>query len=196
MGAGHPVLRRRDRERRGSRARGLTVALGGLFSNGTMKQVSFYEWRVEVDPEATRAAYEQFESPDPRCCNACAAFLEAARRQSLPVALTDFLTQAGAAPEKIQEVWGAPDGGFLNGWWVVVGRLPDAAWDGEGETAYVEAAPGFKCWVTDKPSMGAPEAMEGHPILQLEFEWNDERLVELGAVWTAAARRQPPPNGR
>ena len=149
-----------------------------------MQQVTIYDWRVEVDPEATRAAYELFDAIDPRCCNACTAFLQAVRRQSFPTSLTSFLTQAGAVAEKAQEVWGAPDGGFLGGWWVVVGRLLDGPWGGGSEGAFAEPVPGLKCWITDTPSMlPAPGLMEGQGILQVEFAWSDKDLAELAAGW-------------
>ncbi len=147
-------------------------------------ETSFYAWRVEVDPEATRAAYAQLDAPDPLCCNACAAFHETLRREHVPGAVIDFLLRAGADPVKVQEVWGAPDGGFLNGWWVVVGRMADAEWDGSGDRAFVEPAPGFKCWITGEPSVRPPTALDGMPLLQLEFEWLDEQLLpRLASAW-------------
>jgi hypothetical protein len=153
-----------------------------------MEQVAFYTWRIEVDPVATAAAYVQLAAPDPTCCNACATFREVVRRDLLPSEIVRFLSCAGADPTKVQEVWGAPDGGFLNGWWVVVGRLPDGEWDGGAEQAFVEPVPGLKCWVTGQPSMLPPAALEGRPLVQLEFEWLDPRLAGVeGEVWPVGA---------
>jgi hypothetical protein len=149
-----------------------------------MEQVTFYSWRVEIDPVATAAAYSQFTAPDPTCCNACATFREIVRRGLLPPETVRFLESAGADAMKVQEVWGAPDGGFLNGWWIVVGRLPDGEWDGGADRACVEPVPGFKCWVTGEPSMLPPAALHGQPLVQLEFEWLDPRLAEIEReVW-------------
>src|SRR5690606_17455503 len=154
---------------------------------------SFYHWKVEVDREATRTAYEQLDAPDPACCNACATFREAVRSGRVPTEITEFLVRAGADPAKAQEVWGAPDAGFLSGWWIVVGRMLEGEWNGSGERAYVELLLGFKCWITDEPTMALPPILEGKLLLQLEFEWDDHR--QLAELESESWKESRPPGG-
>jgi hypothetical protein len=149
-----------------------------------VKQTNFHAWRVELDSDATRSAYTHLPASDPQCCSACTTFLTAIQRDRLPPSVTAFLAQAGADPTKPQEVWGAPEDGFLSGSWIVVGRLLSGEWDGTSENAYAELGKGFRCWLTGQPSMRPPAVFDAQPVVQLEFEWHDPEVAELSAPTT------------
>jgi hypothetical protein len=147
-----------------------------------MDKTRFYSWDLEFDPAATARSYAAAEPLDPGCCNACATFVEATRRGNLPASVVACLHRVGADPAKPGEVWGAPDGGFLAGWWSIAGRLLDGAWDGGAEGAYAEPAPGFRCYLVPAPSGRRDQAFGDLEQVQLEFEREHPHLVELEQI--------------
>lgn len=159
-----------------------------------MEPVRFFHWQVELDPGATAAAYRRLSTRlDPSCCSACATFLLAAEREVLPAEVLSFLASAAADLRNPQEVWGAPDAGFLSGWWVFAGQIESGEWTGGAANAYAEPAPGFRCWLTGELAMAPPPAFAGgHPLVQFEFEWEHPLLPELEhEAWPSTPATRP-----
>lgn len=144
-----------------------------------MQRTTFGPWPVEFDAAAASATYAHLSGPDASCCNSCASFGEVMRADVLPAEVTAFLQRVGVDPAKPQEVWGAPDSGFLAGWWIIVGQLPEGPWDGGPRGANFEPSPGFQCWLTDHVIRQSWPNTPDAPLLQLEFSWESPLLVEL-----------------
>lgn len=141
---------------------------------------NFHTWRLEIEPDLTRAAYASLPELDPSCCDACKTFFNLVTSNLLPPTLTEFLRTAGADPVKPQEVFGAAESGFLNAWWLFVGSVIDGEWAGSGVNAYVELSPTAKCWITGIPNAAQPDVFAARPTCQLELVWQDDR--QLGAT--------------
>ena len=139
---------------------------------------------LEVDVQATRKAYEVLSEVDVSCCNACAVHVEAVKTGAFPPSFIEELERAGIDPLRPLEVWGAPDGGFLNGWFLFVGSVQEE-WTGDGEGAFQSPVEGFKFWATGQLSMRPPPELEGRQLAQIEFLWeNSPVLKRLDAlVW-------------
>ena len=142
-----------------------------------MAQIAVGPFNVEVDADATRAAYSNSPAVDPSCCNACATFMLAVSTKTLPSKLLDILKQLGADPSKPVEAWGAPDGGFLQVWWPFVGAFV-AGGDpnneqsftiGEGQTVLVTADYPAPDWIPT-PGLDVPA---------LELTWVGTAVQEL-----------------
>lgn len=144
-----------------------------------MNRTSIAFYTVEVDVEANRLIYELLPPPDPNCCNACATYLHAVSGSALPSEFVRFVKDAGADPLKPQEVWGAPDGGFLQGWFFVAGRLVAGHWQGTGENAAVTLDSAFSFYLTDQPSPSPPKQFGDAAVIQIEFTWTTEDLRRL-----------------
>ena len=164
-----------------------------------MATATLFDWTVDVSPATTSAFQAASYYPAERsCCPVCAIFVEAVERPVLPAVLLDFLRAAGANPLNPQEVWGAPEGGFLNGWWVIGGVLvsgPEAASEG---SHFAEPLPGLHVWATHTRSMRRPDGLEHADLLQVEFLWNDVAVTELDReAWPTrdcSARNAEPPH--
>lgn len=153
-----------------------------------MAEATLYTWRVDPRAEVTARFQEASYFPAERtCCPLCATFMAAVERPVLPGALLTFLRAVGADPLRPQEVWGATDGGFMNGWWVIGGTLVSGPDGADLDHGAVEPLPGLHIWVTPRLAMRRPEGLEGAALLQVEFLWNDDAVKELDrTVW-------PPP---
>ena len=140
---------------------------------GSERVVSGPSSQFVADDVATREAYSKLASPDPKCCLACASFLEAVERSMLPDDFVDLLVKAGVDVRKPLEVWGEPEEGFLQGFYNLVGRLAGRPWAGESDGAFEEPRPGFTYYVTEHISMNDP-AFTGRSLLQIEFTWQGD----------------------
>ena len=113
----------------------------------------------------------------------------------LPQSVTALLRAAGVDLRKPQETWGVPDQGFLNTWWLLIGHLTPARWTGSGTDAFVEPAPGFRCWLTEDVAMRPDPALGDAPLVQFEVEWQSDALIALeqsvATTPTCAERRRP-----
>ena len=146
--------------------------------------VAFHEWRVEADPALTARVVSQREALDRTHCNLCAVWMAAVERQLVPATVLEFLAHVGVDTSRPVELWGAPDGGFLGGWFDFAGHLTDGAWAGGSSGAYAEPAPGFVCWVTGTPSMQPSPEYADSPVAQFEFEWTSNDVTQLESeVW-------------
>jgi len=152
-----------------------------------MLPAAFLNWRLQYDPAATSSAYAEMPPLDEDCCNACATWATVIERGVLDGKVSAFLQGAGVDLRKPSEVWGAPDGGFLAGWYLIVGRLDSAAWKGEAEGAFEELNPGLKCWLAAATAVPA-EPFAHLELVQLEFTWESEILKDLERVaWPRSA---------
>ena len=97
-----------------------------------MAVVQIGRWTVDVDVEATRAAYRQRTqgSPEECGCLECRNFA-AARRQAYPAAVREALATLGVEPIREAEIFhlGPLDSGWhlYGGWFHVVGHLVEGA---------------------------------------------------------------------
>ena len=134
------------------------------------------------DRERTRALQELTEPVDPTCCNACAVHVHAVRSSAFPEGFLEALTEAGVDPLRPREVWGAPDGGFMNGWFLAAGEVAgDNVWAQHGDREFLDVGNGFQIWVGRHITMRPPEVdLDG--LVEIEFVWESEQLKELEKV--------------
>lgn len=154
-----------------------------------MPEATLYSWVLRADPAVTASFQEvSYFLPTRGCCPACETLIEATERPVLPRALLEFLRTAGADPLRPQEVWGATDSGFLNAWWVIGGRIVQGPLDADDQAGYVEPLPGLRVWATPRLAMIRPEGFRDSELVQIEFLWNDQAVVELDhLVWSETA---------
>jgi hypothetical protein len=142
---------------------------------------NFFGWAVDLEPDRTRAFYESGPFPlEQTCCLPCAMLSAAVGENVLPQTFTDLLRKAGVDVRQPQEVWGAPDAGFLSGWYVAAGTVDPSAWSGTPEDAAVELSPGFSVWLTTTPSMARDMVLD-EPRFQIEFHWEHEGLKGIAS---------------
>lgn len=138
---------------------------------------------VRLDPDATRRGYAALAALDSRCCTACAAFLRAVEQQQLPERFASLLSCAGADPARPQGIWGVPEEGFLNGFFLLAAERTARARVGSDIDAFEELAPGFTVRITATDCAEGVTAFEDVPLLQLEFAWEGDDVRRLyGAV--------------
>jgi hypothetical protein len=141
----------------------------------------FLGWSVDLEPDRTRAFYETTPFPlEQACCLPCATLSAAVGENVLPQIFTDLLKKAGVDVRQPQEVWGAPDAGFLSGWYVAAGTLHPSALSGAAEEAAVELTPGFSVWLTATLSMER-DLVLGEPRFQIEFHWEHDGLKGIAS---------------
>jgi hypothetical protein len=138
----------------------------------------FFHWDITPDTASTIAAYAAAPALDRNCCNACATWLQAVTDHALPTPILDFMTAVGISPDKPFEVWGVPDGGFLAGWFLLVGTHDSPPWNGEGRDAVAEPTPGFRCWLNKGPHTSPGVAFAGKPLVEFEFEWESRDVIQ------------------
>ena len=136
---------------------------------------------VVANVAETKAGYAKLRTPDPACCLACASWVRAVEMSMVPSEFAELLVRAGADVGKPLEVWGEPQEGFLEGFFVVAGRLAGAPWAGQGKGAFREPLPGFKYYVTEHVTMNDP-VFDGIPSVQIEFTWQGGQVKELGKL--------------
>jgi len=139
---------------------------------------------IEPDPQTTLTVYEGLKAIDRTCCNACAVHAEAVRVGAYPAEFLDELVDLGIDPLRPVEVWGVPESGFINGWFLFVGRVPKE-WAGDGATAYESLGEGFRFWATGQLTMAPPPGLDGLPLAEVEFVWQDSEVLKRlnDVVW-------------
>ena len=137
-------------------------------------------WTVEVDVEATRAAYRQRTqgSPEECGCLECRNFA-AARRQAYPAAVREALATLGVEPIREAEIFhlGPLDSGWhlYGGWFHVVGHLVEGAdakiaLDAQTGTFDLEPMdPHFRLGITTDTAL-VPRGFPESSLLQVEFQ--------------------------
>jgi hypothetical protein len=135
-----------------------------------------------MDITATRALYEAATGPDPACCNACATFLLMVERGVLPENLVRFMAETGIEPSRPVEVWGAPEGGFLQVWWEFVGEVQGHRAD-DDDCSY-EVEPGIRCAVTTNHPRSDWAVARKLALPALEITWEHDRIRYIeGEAW-------------
>lgn len=142
-----------------------------------MTATRFFNWEVDLEPGPTAKAFAGVQPLDPSCCNACATWLKAVERGALPVPVVELLGRAGVDLRKPHEMWGAPEAGFLEGWFVAAGTVRTPPWAGDAADAYVEPAPGFRCWITPTISAEPAPSFAGLSLFQFAFTWQDNQVL-------------------
>ena len=133
-------------------------------------------WSIRFDPELTRRVYAN--TPASTCeCTDCINF-RAAGAEAFSPPFLHLLNQLGIDPSKPAELchYGASGEPMpTQGWFHLVGHLDggEDAWQQTSETTHLldpEPFLGIKSvGFTSRLSL-VPEAFEGHPVIQLEFE--------------------------
>jgi hypothetical protein len=138
---------------------------------------------AQLDPVATADATRNLTAVDPECCNACATLLQIVQRGRLPVALAEAFAVSGADPLRAVDVWGAPEQGFLQAVWWLVGELPEPA----PSNGWTDGTCHWKVGRASRTRAGTPFA--GGSTLELEVTWDgSEELIELErSTWSARA---------
>jgi hypothetical protein len=137
---------------------------------------------AELEPDRTRTFYEAGPFPlEQTCCLPCAALSVAVQENALPTVFTDFLRKAGVDVRQPQEVWGAPDSGFLAGWYVAAGAIDPTSRSSAAADASVEMCPGFSVRVTAALSMERNLALT-EPRVQIEFHWEHKDLRRIASA--------------
>lgn len=127
-------------------------------------------WRLEIDPDVTRQAYERLAVG---CdCAYCRNFLAALAQLPQQVHRTlHILGVDPAKPAEIVEYTQNPDGTHYYGWWYhLVGQM-SADHDGTTDRATsVQLTADTTVTITTKIDLAAPDFPQ--PILQIEFFTN------------------------
>ena len=145
-----------------------------------MTQVSIGKQTLGVDIESTQDLYRSLPVVDPTCCNGCATFLLALDRKILPRELTDLVSRMGIRLDRPIEVWGAPDGGFLQIWWPFV-NTPDFEGFNPSQPL-VELDPGIRCGITTHAPQPDWAISRDIRIPILEITWQHDIVQQLEAA--------------
>ena len=137
-----------------------------------MEQVIFGRWRLRIDLEATRQAYQGMKLGGPETCGCCPCRnFAAARSQVYPADVLSLFNALGIDCTKEVEVYhmGRQDSGLhlYGGWFHCVGRIEQ---ESEEVGQYdLEGSDGpFKLYFHEKPIL-VSDCFQGLPLLQLEF---------------------------
>lgn len=131
---------------------------------------------LQFEPLKIRRQSEQQHRLDPACCPECAVFVASVGKSASLAPLEALLRRLGLDPMRPVEVWGAADGGFLEGWWSFSAQLtaPDSATAFESS---VELSPGLAAWLAIDKS-AAQLAVDGDTALTLTFHWASSEITE------------------
>ena len=133
-----------------------------------MRKVECGEWRLEVDVDATRAAYTSIARGDPESCGCiyCRNFTSA-RERAYPEEVRRFYSQFGISVDREAETYEAgrvEEGRHrYGGWHHFIGRII------QGADAGLEIAPGFSVSFQESKSCAEPAFHDVPAVVQIEF---------------------------
>ena len=161
-----------------------------------MHRVKILDWTLDADPEATRAAHDPMASGSAETCpcDTCPNFVRV-RDQAFPPAALELFAQLGIRPDRESEVTGTIlEDGLVQywGWFHFAGTLISGdesrrvASEGRGEglvgryevsqVTHQTLCEGFDIGIV-RSRDGAPEGLDGFPVLALEF-WTKLPLLD------------------
>ncbi len=127
-------------------------------------------WRIEYDPDTTRAAYATLQAGGAEACGCdpCRNWV-LTRDRLVPQELKELLGRLGVPLDRDAEVYHIArlESGLhlYAGWYHFVGRVLTGELDGAESIAFGP----FKVFFHSHPAL-LPEAFAGLPVVQLEFE--------------------------
>ena len=133
-----------------------------------MTKVECGDWILDVDVNATRAAYTSIAQGDPESCGCayCRNFM-AARGSVYPAEVRGFYMQFGISVEREAETYEAgrlEDGRHhYGGWHHFIGRIVESADRG------LEIAPDFSVSFLESKSCAEPAFLDVPDVVQIEF---------------------------
>lgn len=130
---------------------------------------------LQFDPALIRQRSEQQRQLDSSCCAECAVFAASVGHSASLAPLEALLRCLGLDPMRPDELWGAADGGFLEGWWSFSAQLTGS----DTATAFessVELSPGLSAWLSTEQAP-AQLALDRETELTLAFHWTSTEIT-------------------